>query len=182
MPRAEVLSTHVLHRCRIFAIVEQGLRLPSGRTVTRQDVVWGPHRQRVLPNGRRRRGMPCERPHSRADMYDTPELWCTELRDNAHLSWRRRPEPRLASACGASRDTRPSFTALPGVQIYTPLCTGTQRPYPYGWPCLPAESPPPPVPWCAILCSHPQSESLARSIDQLSAALAMPHRHRHRFC
>jgi ADP-ribose pyrophosphatase len=38
MPIAEVLSTHVLHRFRIFAIVEQALRLPSGRTVVRQVV------------------------------------------------------------------------------------------------------------------------------------------------
>jgi ADP-ribose pyrophosphatase len=38
MPIAEVLSTNVLHRFRIFAIVEQVLRLPSGRTVTRQVV------------------------------------------------------------------------------------------------------------------------------------------------
>jgi Lamin Tail Domain len=35
--------------------------------------------------------MPCELPHRREDMCDTPELWCTELRENAHLSWRRRP-------------------------------------------------------------------------------------------
>src|SRR4029453_14970627 len=33
MPRAEVLSTNVLHRYRIVAIIEQALRLPSGRTV-----------------------------------------------------------------------------------------------------------------------------------------------------
>jgi hypothetical protein len=38
MPIAEVLSTNVLHRYRIFAIVEQALRLPSGRTVVRQVV------------------------------------------------------------------------------------------------------------------------------------------------
>jgi ADP-ribose pyrophosphatase len=38
MPRAEVLSTNVLHRYRIFTIVEQTLRLPSGRTVVRQVV------------------------------------------------------------------------------------------------------------------------------------------------
>ena len=38
MPIAEVLSTHVLHRFHIFAIVEQALRLPSGRTVVRQVV------------------------------------------------------------------------------------------------------------------------------------------------
>jgi hypothetical protein len=30
MPTPEVLSTNVLHRFRIFAIVEQELRLPSG--------------------------------------------------------------------------------------------------------------------------------------------------------
>jgi ADP-ribose pyrophosphatase len=38
MPIAEVLSTNVLHRSRIVAIVEQSLRLPSGRTVVRQVV------------------------------------------------------------------------------------------------------------------------------------------------
>jgi ADP-ribose pyrophosphatase len=38
MRRAEVLSTNVLHRYRIFAIVEQALRLPSDRTVLRQVV------------------------------------------------------------------------------------------------------------------------------------------------
>ena len=38
MPRAEVLSTKVLQSYRIFAIVEQALRLPSGRTVVRQVV------------------------------------------------------------------------------------------------------------------------------------------------
>jgi hypothetical protein len=38
MPTPEVLSTNVLHRFRIFAIVEQSLRLPSGRTVMRQVV------------------------------------------------------------------------------------------------------------------------------------------------
>jgi ADP-ribose pyrophosphatase len=38
IPIAEVLSTNVLHRFRIFAIVEQVLRLPSGRAVTRQVV------------------------------------------------------------------------------------------------------------------------------------------------
>ena len=38
MPRAEVLSTKVLQRYRIFAIVEQALRLPSSRTVVRQVV------------------------------------------------------------------------------------------------------------------------------------------------
>ena len=36
MQTPEVLSTNVLHRFRIFAIVEQALRLPSGRTVVRQ--------------------------------------------------------------------------------------------------------------------------------------------------
>jgi ADP-ribose pyrophosphatase len=38
MPIAEVLSTKVLQSYRIFAIVEQALRLPSGRTVVRQVV------------------------------------------------------------------------------------------------------------------------------------------------
>ena len=38
MPRAEVLSTKVLQRYRIFAIVEQELRLPSGQTVVRSVV------------------------------------------------------------------------------------------------------------------------------------------------
>jgi ADP-ribose pyrophosphatase len=38
MATPEVLSTHVLHRFRLFAIVEQALRLPSGRTVVRQVV------------------------------------------------------------------------------------------------------------------------------------------------
>jgi ADP-ribose pyrophosphatase len=38
MRTAEVLSSNVLHRYRIFAIVEQELRLPSGRTVVRQVV------------------------------------------------------------------------------------------------------------------------------------------------
>jgi ADP-ribose pyrophosphatase len=38
MPRAEVLSTKVLQSYRIVAIVEQVLRLPSGRTVVRQVV------------------------------------------------------------------------------------------------------------------------------------------------
>ena len=36
MPIAEVLSQKVLHSYRIFAIIEQSLRLPSGRTVARQ--------------------------------------------------------------------------------------------------------------------------------------------------
>jgi ADP-ribose pyrophosphatase len=38
MQTPEVLSTNVLHRARIFAIIEQALRLPSGRTVVRQMV------------------------------------------------------------------------------------------------------------------------------------------------
>jgi ADP-ribose pyrophosphatase len=38
MRTAEVLSSNVLHRHRIFTIVEQALRLPSGRTVVRQVV------------------------------------------------------------------------------------------------------------------------------------------------
>jgi ADP-ribose pyrophosphatase len=38
MHTPEVLSTNVLYRSRIFAIVEQALRLPSGRTVVRQVV------------------------------------------------------------------------------------------------------------------------------------------------
>jgi ADP-ribose pyrophosphatase len=38
MPIAEVLSTKVLHSYRIFAVVEQVLRLKSGRTVVRQVV------------------------------------------------------------------------------------------------------------------------------------------------
>jgi ADP-ribose pyrophosphatase len=38
MPTPEILSTNVLHRFRIFAIIEQALRLPSGRTVVRQVV------------------------------------------------------------------------------------------------------------------------------------------------
>ena len=38
MPIAEVLSTKVLQSYRIFTIVEQALRLPSGRTVVRQVV------------------------------------------------------------------------------------------------------------------------------------------------
>jgi ADP-ribose pyrophosphatase len=48
MPIAEVLSTHVLHRFRIFAIVEQALRLPSGRTVVRQ-VVHHPGAVVIMP-------------------------------------------------------------------------------------------------------------------------------------
>jgi ADP-ribose diphosphatase len=38
MQTPEVLSTNVLHRYRIFTIVEQALRLPSGRAVVRQVV------------------------------------------------------------------------------------------------------------------------------------------------
>ena len=38
MPIAEVLSTKVLQSYRILALVEQALRLPSGRTVVRQVV------------------------------------------------------------------------------------------------------------------------------------------------
>jgi ADP-ribose pyrophosphatase len=38
MQRAEVVSTNMLHRYRIFAIVEHALWLPSGRTVVRQVV------------------------------------------------------------------------------------------------------------------------------------------------
>jgi ADP-ribose pyrophosphatase len=48
MPIAEVFSTQVLHRCRIFAIVEQALRLPSGRTVVRQ-VVHHPGAVVIMP-------------------------------------------------------------------------------------------------------------------------------------
>jgi ADP-ribose pyrophosphatase len=48
MPRAEVLSTKVLQRYRIFAIVEQALRLPSGRTVVRQ-VVQHPGAVVIIP-------------------------------------------------------------------------------------------------------------------------------------
>jgi ADP-ribose pyrophosphatase len=48
MPRAEVLSTMVLQRYRIFAIVEQALRLPSGRTVVRQ-VVQHPGAMVIIP-------------------------------------------------------------------------------------------------------------------------------------
>jgi ADP-ribose pyrophosphatase len=48
MPIAEVLSTNVLHRYRIFAIVEQALRLPSGRTVVRQ-VVHHPGAVVIIP-------------------------------------------------------------------------------------------------------------------------------------
>jgi ADP-ribose pyrophosphatase len=48
MPRAEVLSTKILRRYRIFAIVEQALRLPSGRTVVRQ-VVQHPGAVVIIP-------------------------------------------------------------------------------------------------------------------------------------
>jgi ADP-ribose diphosphatase len=48
MPRAEVLSTNVLHRYRIVAIIEQELRLPSGRTVVRQ-VVHHPGAVVIMP-------------------------------------------------------------------------------------------------------------------------------------
>src|SRR6266545_667217 len=45
---AEVLSTKVLQSYRIFAIVEQELRLPSGRTVVRQ-VVHHPGAVLIMP-------------------------------------------------------------------------------------------------------------------------------------
>jgi len=48
MQAVEVLSTKVLHRYRIFAIVEQALRLPSGRTVVRQ-VVHHPGAVVIIP-------------------------------------------------------------------------------------------------------------------------------------
>jgi ADP-ribose diphosphatase len=48
MHTPEVLSTNVLHRSRIFAIVEQVLRLPSGRTVVRQ-VVHHPGAVVIMP-------------------------------------------------------------------------------------------------------------------------------------
>jgi ADP-ribose pyrophosphatase len=48
MPIIEVLSTKVLQRYRIFAIVEQALRLPSGRTVVRQ-VVQHPGAVVIMP-------------------------------------------------------------------------------------------------------------------------------------
>jgi ADP-ribose pyrophosphatase len=48
MPIAEVLSTNVLHRYRIYAVVEQALRLPSGRTVVRQ-VVHHPGAVVIIP-------------------------------------------------------------------------------------------------------------------------------------
>ena len=48
MPTLGVLSTNVLQRYRIFAIVEQALRLPSGRTVVRQ-VVQHPGAVVIIP-------------------------------------------------------------------------------------------------------------------------------------
>jgi ADP-ribose pyrophosphatase len=48
MPTPAVLSTQVLHRYRLFAIVEQVLRLPSGRTVVRQ-VVQHPGAVVIIP-------------------------------------------------------------------------------------------------------------------------------------
>jgi ADP-ribose diphosphatase len=48
MPIAEVLSAKVLQSYRIFAIVEQALRLPSGRTVMRQ-VVQHPGAVVIIP-------------------------------------------------------------------------------------------------------------------------------------
>ncbi len=48
MQTIEVLSTKMLHRYRIFAIVEQTLRLPSGRTVVRQ-VVHHPGAVVIIP-------------------------------------------------------------------------------------------------------------------------------------
>lgn len=48
MPTPEVLSTNMLHRFRIFAVAEQALRLPSGRTVVRQ-VVKHPGAVVILP-------------------------------------------------------------------------------------------------------------------------------------
>jgi ADP-ribose pyrophosphatase len=48
VPRPEVLSTNVLHRSRIFAVVEQALRLPSGRTVVHQ-VVHHPGAVVIIP-------------------------------------------------------------------------------------------------------------------------------------
>ena len=38
VPRPEVLSTNVLHRSHIFAVVEQALRLPSGLSVVGREV------------------------------------------------------------------------------------------------------------------------------------------------
>jgi ADP-ribose pyrophosphatase len=48
MPTPEVLYTNVLHRYRIFALVEKELRLPSGRTVVRQ-VVQHPGAVVIIP-------------------------------------------------------------------------------------------------------------------------------------
>jgi ADP-ribose pyrophosphatase len=48
MQIAKVLSTKVLHSYRVFAIVEQELRLPSGRTVVRQ-VVHHPGAVVIMP-------------------------------------------------------------------------------------------------------------------------------------
>jgi len=48
MPIVEVLSTKVLQSYRIFAIAEQALRLPSGRTVVRQ-VVQHPGAVVIIP-------------------------------------------------------------------------------------------------------------------------------------
>jgi ADP-ribose pyrophosphatase len=48
MPTPEMLSTHVLHTYRIFAIVEQALQLPAGRTVVRQ-VVHHPGAVVIIP-------------------------------------------------------------------------------------------------------------------------------------
>jgi len=48
MPTPEVLSTKVLHRYRIFAIVQQELQLSSGRTVVRQ-VVQHPGAVVIIP-------------------------------------------------------------------------------------------------------------------------------------
>jgi ADP-ribose pyrophosphatase len=48
MPTPEVLSTNVLHRYRIFAIVQQELQLSSGRTVVRQ-VVQHPGAVVIIP-------------------------------------------------------------------------------------------------------------------------------------
>ena len=48
MPIAKVLSTNVLRQYRIFAIVEQALRLPSGRTVVSQ-VVQHPGAVVIIP-------------------------------------------------------------------------------------------------------------------------------------
>jgi ADP-ribose diphosphatase len=48
MQTVEILSTKMLQRYRIFAIVEQTLRLPSGRTVVRQ-VVHHPGAVVIIP-------------------------------------------------------------------------------------------------------------------------------------